>query len=178
MGKRAVAGVSDRADGHAASFDDYFRRSKKPLVAMAYVLTGDQQSAQDLTQEALLRTWNRWSRVSKYDNPEAWTRRVLFNLIVSRTRANRIRRRVVDAPRSVSPPDELHVALAAVLRSLPKEQMKALVLHDGAGVPIREVAAEMKVPEGTVKSWLSRGRAAAALSLEEYPPSRAKERHA
>lgn len=43
--------------------------------------------------------------------------------------------------------------------------MRALVLHDGAGMSIQEVASEMKVPEGTVKSWLSRGRSAAALKL-------------
>jgi RNA polymerase sigma-70 factor, ECF subfamily len=43
--------------------------------------------------------------------------------------------------------------------------MRALVLHDGAGMSVHEVATDMNVPEGTVKSWLSRGRTAAALIL-------------
>ena len=45
----------------------FFRATKKPLVTMAYMLSGDQQVAQDLTQEAFLRTWSRWNRISKYD---------------------------------------------------------------------------------------------------------------
>ena len=51
------------------------------------------------------------------------------------------------------------------------------MLHDGAGHSISEVASEMKVPEGTVKSWLSRGRAAAAKAMDSSEPT-AKEGHA
>jgi len=162
---RGEAFVSASTGDDAASFDTYFRTSKGPLVAMAFLLTGDLPTAQDLTQEAFLRTWSRWSRIRGYDDPQAWTRRVLYNLIVSRSRANGVRRRAAAAPRSAPPPDELHLMLAAALRSLPENQMRALVLHDGAGMSVKETAAEMKVPEGTVKSWLSRGRSAAAMSL-------------
>jgi RNA polymerase sigma-70 factor (ECF subfamily) len=161
--------VNASADDESASFDAFFRLSRRPLVAMAYVLTGDLQTAQDLTQEALLRTWTRWARIRRYDDPQAWTRRVLYNLIVSKSRSNRIRRRTVEMPRSVPPPDELHLILAAALRLLPENQMRALVLHDGAGMSIPEVAVQMKVPEGTVKSWLSRGRSAVAGSLTSSP---------
>jgi hypothetical protein len=51
------ATVSSRSDVQAETFDAFFREAKKPLVAMAYLLTGDLAAAQDLTQEALLRTW-------------------------------------------------------------------------------------------------------------------------
>jgi RNA polymerase sigma-70 factor, ECF subfamily len=149
----------------SASFDAFFRAAKTPLVSMAYLLCGDLQAAQDLTQEALLRTWSRWPRVRKYDDPLAWTRRVLYNLIISWARGAKVRRRPVESPRSVAPPDESHLMLAAALRALPQDQMRALVLHDGAGLSVKEVASEMNVPEGTVKSWLSRGRATAAHSL-------------
>lgn len=157
--------MSAPGDDDAVSFDAFFRVAKAPLVSMAYLLSGDLQVAQDLTQEAFLRTWSRWPRISKYDDPQAWTRRVLYNLIISRGRSNKVRRRPVEAPRSVPPPDESHLMLAAALRSLPEDQMRALILHDGAGLSVQEVALVMKVPEGTVKSWLSRGRSAAAHSL-------------
>lgn len=92
------------ADDDAASFDDFFRNSKRPLVSMAYVLTGDLQVAQDLTQEALLRAWSRRGRVRTYDDPRAWTRRVLRNLIVSKGRSDARRRtRFEDQARDVSP---------------------------------------------------------------------------
>jgi RNA polymerase sigma-70 factor (sigma-E family) len=167
--------VSASTDDASASFDAFFRKSKAPLVAMAYLLTGDLHSAQDLTQEALLRTWSRWTRISRYDDPQAWTRRVLYNLVVSASRSNKVRRRALDPPRSVPAPDEAHLMLAATLRALPERQMRAMVLHDGAGMSVQEVAVEMSAPEGTVKSWLSRGRAAAALSLAS---PNAKEGHA
>lgn len=162
----------ERADIDAGSFDAYFRASQRQLLAMAYVLTGSQATAQDLTQEALLRTWSRWPKVSKYDNPQAWTRRVLYNLAVSKRRGDEIRKRTVEPPRPLPPPDAVHLELAAALRSLPREQMKVLVLHDGAAMSVHEIATEMQVPEGTVKSWLSRGRAAAAISLRasSIPP--------
>jgi RNA polymerase sigma-70 factor (ECF subfamily) len=152
----------------STSFDAFFRTAKTPLVSMAYLLSGDLQVAQDLTQEALLRTWSRWPRIRRYDDPLAWTRRVLHNLIISWARGAKVRRRPVQAPRSVPPPDESHLMLAAALRSLPQDQMRALVLHDGAGLSVKEVASEMNVPEGTVKSWLNRGRAAAAHSLTTW----------
>jgi RNA polymerase sigma-70 factor, ECF subfamily len=162
---RAEAFVSTSEVDDSASFDSFFRTAKTPLVSMAYLLSGDLQVAQDLTQEAFLRTWSRWSRISTYDDPQAWTRRVLYNLVISWGRGIKVRRRQVEAPRSVPPPDESHLMLAVALRSLPEDQMRALILHDGAGLSVREVAFEMNVPEGTVKSWLSRGRAAAAHSL-------------
>jgi RNA polymerase sigma-70 factor (ECF subfamily) len=156
-------------DDDSASFDAFFRTAKTPLVSMAYLLCGDLQTAQDLTQEALLRTWSRWSRIRGYDDPQAWTRRVLYNLVISWARGAKHRRRPVQSSRSVPPPDESHLMLAAALRSLPRDQRRALVLHDGAGLSVKEVASEMKVPEGTVKSWLSRGRDAAAHSLATRP---------
>jgi RNA polymerase sigma-70 factor, ECF subfamily len=174
---RAEAFVNASVDDGSATFDAFFRAAKKPLVGMAYLLSGDLQVAQDLTQEAFLRTWSRWSRISKYDDPQAWTRRVLYNLIISAHRSNRVRQRAIESPRSIPPPDESHLMLAAALRSLPENQMRALMLHDGAGMSVKEIALELKVADGTVKSWLSRGRAAASLHL--VPSSTpAEERHA
>ena len=164
-GDQAEAYVSRSADDEAASFDAFFRSYSRQIVGVAYLLTGDLQTAQDLVQEAFLRALSRWTRISKYDDPQAWIRRVLYNLAVSKSRSNRLRRKATDLPRSIPPPDESHLILAATLRSLPRNQMRALLLHDGAGMSVHEVATEMNVPEGTVKSWLSRGRTAAAAIL-------------
>ncbi len=63
--------------------------------------------------------------------------------------------RLADVPAPT--PDRL--ALMAALAVLPRQQREALVLHDGIGLSVAEVAAELDVPEGTVRSWLSRARA-------------------
>ncbi|WP_261376499.1 RNA polymerase sigma factor [Nocardioides sp. J9] len=63
--------------------------------------------------------------------------------------------------------DESHVALVAALRQLPEAQRQALVLHHIADLPVQQVAAEVGVPEGTIKARLSRGRAALAELLAD-----------
>jgi RNA polymerase sigma-70 factor (ECF subfamily) len=169
--------VSNRRDVQAQSFDLFFRESKKSLLATAFVLTGDLATAQDLTQEALLRTWARWPQVENYDDPHGWTRKVLYNLAVSKSRGDRIRRETPsEVSRPTPAPAESTLILAEALRSLPENQIRVLILHDGAGVPVREIAAEMQVPEGTIKSWLSRGRASAAKAMDSTD-SKSKEGH-
>ena len=80
-----------------------------------------------------------------------------------------MRRRVSPSP-DVSVGAELtpdRVALVSALRQLPLAQREALVLHHLVGLPVADVAAELRVPEGTIKARLSRGRTALAAKLEE-----------
>jgi RNA polymerase sigma-70 factor (ECF subfamily) len=158
--------MGTRAD--ADGFDRFFNAERDRLVAQAYLLVGDVHAAQDLAQRTLERAWRHWARVGRYDRPEAWARRVLFNLALNEHRRWGRERSWsdVDAP-VVDGPSERHVALVQALRNLPVDQRKALVLHDGAGVPVAQVADELGVPEGTVKSWLSRGRAKLATQLSD-----------
>jgi DNA-directed RNA polymerase specialized sigma24 family protein len=60
-----------------------------------------------------------------------------------------------------------HVAMVAALRKLPGDQRRALVLHHMLDLPVAEVAHELGVAVGTVKSWLHRGRAAMAAQLAD-----------
>jgi RNA polymerase sigma-70 factor (ECF subfamily) len=61
--------------------------------------------------------------------------------------------------------------LQRALQALPVRQRHALLLHHVVGLPVAAVAQEMGVPEGTVKSWLFRGREALqrSLGVEEAP---------
>jgi RNA polymerase sigma-70 factor, ECF subfamily len=150
-------------------YEDFFRSIGPRLIALGYVFTGDSNQAQDLAQETLLRAWRRWDTVSGYDDPGAWCRRVLCNLATSEWR-KATRRRFVPASASVVPePDIEALELARALDTLPPPQRSAIVLHDAGGLSVAEVARELEVPEGTVRSWLSRGRRtlAAQLSLAE-----------
>jgi RNA polymerase sigma-70 factor, ECF subfamily len=149
--------------------DDYvvfFATAKASLMGQAYLLTGDIEDASDLVQEVLLRAWKAWPRLVEYEDPERWARRVLHNLAVSRWRKERVRRLSrLPAPREVAGPDAAHIDLVNALRRLPMDQQRALVLHDVAGLSVVQVADEIGAPEGTVRSWLSRGRNALARDL-------------
>jgi RNA polymerase sigma factor (sigma-70 family) len=165
-----------RADEEA--FDAFFRRTSKGLLGQAFLLTADTDRAQDLTQEAYTRAWIHWTSIEQYEDPEAWTRRVLHNLCISDWRKRSRRSRVVPGRSTVAPaPNEDHLILLGVLRSLPPNHARALVLHDGLGCTVAEIAAELSVPEGTVKSWISRAKAQASAALREPgPPDREPDR--
>jgi RNA polymerase sigma-70 factor (ECF subfamily) len=150
------------------SFDSFFRAEGDKLVAQAYLLVGDLPAAQDLAQRVLERAWQHWPRVRRYERPAAWARRVLYNMALNEhRRRGRQRALPIAGYQIVDGPSEPHIALVQALRGLPVDQRKAIVLHDGAGIPVAEVATDLGVPEGTVKSWLSRGRAKLAEALSD-----------
>src|SRR5262249_39574400 len=138
-------------------------------VAMTYALVGDIGDAQDIAQEAFCRAWQRWAVIVRYDNPVAWIRRVATNLACSRWRRRRVadRHRRAERPPVAPPRAPDRRALVHALRSLPADQRKALVLHHLVDLSIAEVAGELGVRAGTVKSWLHRGRLALAASLAD-----------
>jgi RNA polymerase sigma-70 factor (ECF subfamily) len=152
-------------------FDAFFRSACPRLVSQAYVYTGSLAQAQDLAHEALTRAWQRWERLRHYDDPGAWTRKVLFNLATSEWRRDRVRRDggqrtlPLPLPLPLEGPDVEAVALARALRALPVPQRQAIVLHDAIGLPVADIAKELEVPEGTVRSWLTRGRKVLAAEL-------------
>ena len=154
----------------ARAFDAFYVGTRGRLVHQLYALTGDAADAQECVQEAYARAWQRWSQVSGYDDPEAWVRTVARRVALSRWR--KARNRVVayrrhGEPEPVPAPSPDNVALVAALRQLPAAQREALVLHHLCGRSVQEVAGELRVPVGTVKARLSRGRAALAVLLRD-----------
>jgi RNA polymerase sigma-70 factor (ECF subfamily) len=152
-------------DKPVITFDEFFSEHRGSLFAQAYALTGDLDEAQDLVQEVMLRTWQRWDRVSQMDRPSSWARRVLLNLAVGRWRKRRVHRSVNEADTPIPAPGVGHLDVAKALRQLPDQQRNSLLLHDVVGMSVAEVAVEMGVPEGSVRGWLSRGRRTLAENL-------------
>ena len=132
-------------------------------------LVGSRAEAEDVVQEALTRAAARWSRLRGYEVPELWVRRVALNLVNERRRkaARRLRAllRLGPPPDVPAVPIE-QVAVAEALRALPVAQRQVVVLHHLIGLPVEQVAAELGVATGTVKSRLSRARAALGRHLD------------
>ncbi|MER7588351.1 SigE family RNA polymerase sigma factor [Micromonospora sp. NPDC127501] len=150
-------------------FDEVYRRHFQPLVVQLYAFVGDMNEAQDLVQEGFSRAWPRWDRISRYDDPVAWIRRVAWNVAVSRWRRLRTARLFSLRQRMevVNGPGPDRVALAAALATLPVNQRRAVVLHYMAELTVSEIAEDCGVAAGTVKSWLHRARATLATCLAE-----------
>jgi len=152
------------------SFDDFVLGTRRELTRQLTAMTTDPELARDVLQEAYARAWQRWSRVSTLDNPLAWVRTVAWRLAVSHFRRVAVAERALRALRvrsdqlPTSPVDEA-LDVQAALRQLSLEQRRALVLHDLCGMTMEQVGFETGVSIGTVKSRLSRGRAALSKAL-------------
>ncbi|MEU3458202.1 SigE family RNA polymerase sigma factor [Micromonospora sp. NPDC006766] len=148
-------------------FDGLYHAHFRSLALQLAAYCGDLSQAQDLVQEAFCRAFARWSRVSRYDDPLAWVRRVAWNLATSRWRRLRTAQSWLHRQREehVPGPDPDRVALTVALAKLPASQRRAVVLHYLADLSVMQIAEQEGVPEGTVKSWLHRGRAALAVQL-------------
>jgi len=155
------------------SFAAFYTASYQRLLGQLFAVTGDLAEAENLLQEAYARAYARWAQVHAYDRPEAWVRRVALNLAAMAAR--RMRRRAAALLRLGPPPAVPELSpelldLHKALRTLPLGQRQVIVLHHLGGLPVEEVARELGLPTGTVKSRLARGRRALAQVLETDRP--------
>lgn len=153
-------------------FDAFYRDTATRVVHLVYATTGDLGLAQDCTQEAYARAWQKWSTVSRADDPLAWVRTVARRLAISSWRKNQNRKeahRRVDEAHPLAAPNEDRVAVVAALRTLPDAMREAVTLHYIGDLTVDQIAHETGSPAGTIKARLHRGRAllAEALRTEE-----------
>ena len=144
-----------------AEFAEFMAGAIGPLHRSAYLLCGDPHRADELTQHALERTYRAWPRARQGD-PLSYARRVLVNLRIDGWR--RTRREVLTDPhalpeRAAAWTDPDHVHRDEVLRALlalPLKQRRVVVLRYLLDLSEAQVAAELGIPRGTVKSTASR----------------------
>jgi RNA polymerase sigma-70 factor (ECF subfamily) len=155
----------------AGEFEELYTSTFGRLVGQLFLVTGDLHEAEEVVQEAFTRAAGRWQRLRDYDQPELWVRRVAINLATDGRR--RVRRRLavlaqLDAEQAaVVPPISVDgLAVAAALATLPRRQRQVVVLHYLLDVPVGEVARQLSMPVGTVKSRLARARSALAAQLD------------
>jgi len=153
---------------------ELYAASYARLVGVVALAAESRADAEECVQEAFVRLLGRWPRVSRLESPEVWVRTVAFRLVSNRRRKDRNGRRALwrhgPPEASEAPPGTDRVDFAAALRSLPLGQRQVVVLHHLLGLTVDEIARTLEIAPGTVKSRLSRARAALApLVTEEVP---------
>lgn len=147
-------------------YDASYRR----LVVQLFAICGDQADAEDAVQEAFVTALRKRRELNGVDNPEAWIRTVALNRLRGGWRHAAIVFRYqakVPGPQADVEVGPAHVALVAALSQLDRGQREVIVLHHLADRGTSQIAAELGIPEGTVKSRLSRARARLAELLDE-----------
>jgi RNA polymerase sigma-70 factor (sigma-E family) len=150
--------------GHDREFLDFFADEFWSLRRLGFLLTGDWGEAEELAQEAMARTFAAWSRV-RHRQPAVYARKVLLN-----RHRSLLRRAVVETRHALASRPQAEVrhepdfsgddlVLWQALQRLPARQRAAIVLRYYLDLPEAEVARQLGVPVGTVKSLVHRGLA-------------------
>ena len=152
------------------TWEQVAREHGRFLYNVAYRLTGNDDDAQDLVQEVLLRV-RRGLDTYRPGSMEGWLSKIATNAFLDemRRRKRRPQEALPDDPDRVVPAAEsAEDALAAqvlpedvqdALARLPDEYRAAVVLCDVVGLPYQEIGESLGVPVGTVRSRIHRGRA-------------------
>jgi RNA polymerase sigma factor (sigma-70 family) len=158
-----------RVEEAEVDFAWFFRDEFAAVARTAYLILHDRQAAEDVAQEAFTQLLLNWGKVSGYERPEAWVRRVAIRMAVRFARRERLRELLlpwVDPPRpSVEPttdPDR-----AAAIRALPPQQRAAVALYYFEDRPLTEIAGILGCSHSTAKVHLFKARQRLARILGE-----------
>jgi RNA polymerase sigma-70 factor (ECF subfamily) len=162
VGLKVVVLAEPSEKSFLEDFESFYSAERQSVIGLAYVLSGSRSGAEDLAQDAFAAAFRNWGRVSGYDDPGAWVRRVVANAAVSW-----LRRRSAEARALVrlGRPDFTIPAIdpAAELvwrevRRLPARQAQAIALRYFDGQDVSEIARVLRCSESTVHTHLRRGR--------------------
>lgn len=149
-----------QSQGDVAAFAEFVAARSQALFRTAYVVAGDHHLAQDLLQEALVKTYVAWPRLRDAKKAEAYVRRTIVTTAISWRRRRSFHERPVDRVPDVRNPDETerlatHDVLWQSVSNLPPRQRVALVLRYYEDLTEAETAELMECSVGTVKSQVS-----------------------
>jgi RNA polymerase sigma-70 factor (ECF subfamily) len=147
-------------------FEQVFRSAYPSVLRTAYFVLHDRGRAEEVTQDAFLRLYERWSQAVRYDHPVAWVRKVAVHAAIRRAERERKQRPTLvltDRGADDRLPD---LDLLDAVAGLPPRQRAAVALYYLEDRPVDEIADLMEISPSTVKQHLfqARGRLSELLT--------------
>jgi RNA polymerase sigma-70 factor (ECF subfamily) len=147
-------------------FEQVFRSAYPSVLRTAYFVLHDRGRAEEVTQDAFLRLFERWTQAVRYEHPVAWVRKVALHAAIRRAERERRQRPtlvLLDRGSDDRLPD---LDLLDAVAELPPRQRAAVALFYLEDRPVDEIADLMRVSASTVKQHLfqARGRLGQLLS--------------
>jgi RNA polymerase sigma-70 factor (ECF subfamily) len=142
-------------------FDTFVAEEHDRLFKAMYFVTGSREDAEDLSQEAFLRLWERWDAIDLIDDPTAYLFRVALNgFRMRRRRAAMAVRRYLPVPeqRDAFVEAEMRADVRRLLLDLSPRQRAALLLVDLLGYSSEQAARMLRVRPSTVRNLASQAR--------------------
>ena len=158
--------------GEDPSFERFFDAERTSLFGALAVMTGNRAEAEEVMQDAFLRVWERWDRVSEMESPEGFLYRTALNVYRKRLRRAAIAVRKAttllpqdDALGGVETRDEV----ASLLRGLTQREREAIVVTAYLGYSTEEAGELLGIRANTVRVLTSRARATLRRQVMEEP---------
>jgi RNA polymerase sigma-70 factor (ECF subfamily) len=166
--RRESTGRHEDAPYAIFTFEDFFEKESPTLFRRLCLVTGNREEAEDVMQDAFLRLYERWDRVSEVEDPVGYLYRTAFNVFNKRSRraALAVRRAVGLMPSidEFAAADARQLVSQALARLTPR-QRAALVLTELLGYSSEGAGKLLGVRPGTVRALASQGRAAMKETL-------------
>jgi RNA polymerase sigma-70 factor, ECF subfamily len=153
---------TERVDAWAR-FDTFIEEEHERLYKALYFVTGSREDAEDLSQEAFMKLWERWDKIAEIDDPTGYLFRIALNgFRMRRRRASMALRRYapIAEPRDGFVEAEMRADVRRLLMGLTPRQRAALLLVDLLGYPSEQAARILRVRPSTVRNLASQGRRA------------------
>ena len=171
-GPYAVVAPPAGAAARKALTEQLFAAHYPKLAGWVRRLVDDDDTAHEIASEAFVRLLSRWTAPDKLDNPQSYLYMIATNLVRDHWRKTERERRALrsataglDPEPNTDPAEDVNVR--QLLASLPPRLRDPFLLHYYAGFGIREIAAMLKRPEGTIKADLYHARARLKAALAE-----------
>ncbi|MDQ0811681.1 DNA-directed RNA polymerase specialized sigma24 family protein [Streptomyces sp. B3I7] len=145
----------------AQAFDALYGFCAPVLVRQAYLLTGRRALARQSVERAFELAWRRWPEVARDRDPGGWVRAATHEYALSPWHRFRRRHRQPEPP----PGDPSGRALLDVLLRLPPPYRRTLLLHDGVGLTVRQIAGETEATTSAAANRLRHAREALSARL-------------
>jgi RNA polymerase sigma-70 factor (ECF subfamily) len=143
----------------SGGFEAWFKSEYKQVLGSMILAFADRDLAEDATQEAFAKAYERWDRVAQMERPSAWVFVVAMN-----SARRRLRRRSMEALLTgrlgvgETVPEETGMELWDLVRSLPTRERTAIVLRYVGDLSEKEVAKAMGISPGGAAKTLNKAR--------------------
>ena len=152
--------------GDVAAFEKLYEENVRRVYALCYRLAGNPHEAEELTQEAFIRAWQKLPGFRGDSAFSSWLHPLAVNVAYSRRRSDKRRESRVTTTDDLTPFDPGHVDaqpavgvdLERALAGLPNGARTVFVLHDVEGYKHEEIASLTGIATGTSKAQLHRAR--------------------
>ena len=182
--------------GDQLAWDAIVKQYRRKVFNVAYKFVGKQEEAEDLTQDIFLKVFRSLATFDRRANFQTWLISVSRNLCIDHYRSVRKERQTIDhgvdpgelQPASAEPgpvaaleQQDRVALLREALGALTEPLRTAVLMRDIQELSYQEIAERLRLPEGTVKSRINRGRSELARQIRrirggDYPPAKSRAR--